>query len=66
MYSSYEVLKKALKKERQSYDYYAKLAVDCPNEQVKALLEKLRDEESKHLQMIDSMLIQIELGHEPL
>jgi rubrerythrin len=66
MYSSYEILQMALLKERQAYGFYGDLAAGCPNEQLKDLLEKLRDEENKHMQMIEAMLTKLNLGHEPL
>ncbi|HMA85851.1 MAG TPA: ferritin family protein [Desulfosalsimonadaceae bacterium] len=61
-----EILEAALGRERQAYEFYSKLADNCRIEGIKELLEKLRDEEQKHIQMIDKMLTQVRLGHEPV
>lgn len=64
--TAYETLQSALKRERQAYEFYAKLAGDCRIEGLRELLEKLRDEENKHIKMIEKMLSQMRLGHDPL
>ena len=38
----------------------------CTNEPLKKLLEKLRDEESKHIHMVEKMLTHLKLGHTPV
>jgi rubrerythrin len=57
-----QILKKALEKEKQAHDFYEELSLKCSVEFVRELLEKLRDEESKHIHMIQSMLSRLELG----
>jgi rubrerythrin len=57
-----QILKKALEMEKQAHDFYEELAIGCSVEFVGELLEKLRDEESKHIHMIQSMISKLELG----
>jgi rubrerythrin len=65
-FTAYETLQSALKRERQAYEFYSRLAGDCRIEGLRELLEKLRDEENKHIKMIEKMLSQMRLGHDPL
>ncbi|MDZ7830391.1 MAG: ferritin family protein [Desulfobacterales bacterium] len=60
-----EILEAARGRERQAYEFYSRLAADCRIDGLRELLEKLRDEEQKHIRMIDKMLTQVRLGHEP-
>jgi len=57
-----QILKKALEKEKQACDFYGELALGCTVEFVRDLLEKLRDEESKHVHMIQNMISRLESG----
>ena len=66
MYSSYEILEKALEKEKQAYEFYSNLTEHCTNDPLKKLLEKLRDEESRHIHMVEKMLTHLKLGHTPV
>jgi rubrerythrin len=61
-----EILNAALAKERQARQFYAGLAEQCQIEMVKELLEKLKDEENKHVKMIEEMLADLRLGRSPL
>ena len=61
-----EILNAALAKERQSRAFYAGLAEQCQIEMVRKLLEKLKDEENKHVKMIEDMLGGLRLGHSPV
>jgi len=61
-----EILKAALAKERQSRAFYAGLADQCRIEMVRELLEKLKDEENKHVKMVEDMLAGLRLGHSPV
>jgi rubrerythrin len=61
-----EILNVALAKERQSRQLYAGLAEQCRIEMVRELLEKLKDEENKHVKMIEEMLADLRLGRSPL
>jgi len=57
-----EILNAALVKERQSREFYAGLAEQCRIDLVRELLEKLKDEENKHVRMIENMLADLRLG----
>ena len=57
-----EILNAALAKERQSREFYARLADQCRIDIVRKLLERLKDEETKHERMIEDMLADLRLG----
>jgi len=61
-----EVLNAALAKEHQSRQFYAGLAEQCQVNTVKQLIEKLKDEENKHVKMIEEMLSNLRLGRGPV
>ena len=61
-----EILNAALVKERQSREFYARLADQCRIDMVRKLLEKLKDEETKHERMIGDMLADLRLGRGPV
>jgi rubrerythrin len=61
-----EILNAALVKERQSREFYAGLAEQCRIDLVRELLEKLKDEENKHVRMIEDMLADLRLGRSPV
>lgn len=61
-----EILNAALAKERQARQFYAGLAEQCQIEMVRELLEKLKDEENKHVKMVEDMLADLRLGRSPL
>ena len=60
--TSDEILRTALEKETQAYDFYAELAASCTVEYVKDLLLKLQNEEAKHMRMIQNMLGRLQAG----
>jgi rubrerythrin len=57
-----QILQKALEKETQARDFYAEFALSCGVDFVRELLEKLRNEESKHMRMIQDMRARLESG----
>lgn len=59
------LLNSALKKEESARDFYGKLAGKCPVDFVRKLMEKLRDEEEKHVHMIRDMQARMNAGKEP-
>jgi rubrerythrin len=65
MKSVNEILQQALMKEKRARDFYEGLALDCGVEMVRELVERLRDEEAKHVKMIETMLSRLRLGHDP-
>ena len=64
--SSYETLHAALARERQAYEFYTDLAANCRIDALRELLEKPRDEENKHVRMIEKMMTKMRLGHDPV
>ena len=56
------ILEAALKKEEEAYHFYDALLQDTKVVIVQELLEKLRDEESKHILMVKKILTKIKLG----
>ncbi len=61
-----DILRTALQKEEQARDLYAGLAAACSVDFVRELLEKLQNEESKHVRMIHDMLGRLEMGRDPI
>ncbi|HUU41154.1 MAG TPA: ferritin family protein, partial [Desulfatiglandales bacterium] len=57
-----EILELALKKEQASFRFYDKLLNSTKVSILKDIFEQLRDEESKHIQMIKRKLSSIKLG----
>ena len=57
-----EILKVALEKEIQARDFYAGVAAHCAVDFIRELLERLRDEESKHIRMVQAMVTKLSLG----
>ena len=64
MKSVNEILNIALEKETQARDMYAELAVHCSVDFVKEMLEKLQNEETKHMRMVQDMLGRLDSGHD--
>ena len=61
-----EILNAALAKEHQSRQFYAGLAEQCQIDMVKQLIEKLKNEEEKHVKMVEEMLANLRLGRGPV
>jgi len=57
-----EILNAALAKEQQARQFYAGLVDQCQIDMVKQLIERLKDEENKHVKMIEEMLANLRLG----
>ena len=57
-----DILQIALKKEESSLRLYDNMLKDARVDFVRELLEKLREEESKHVQMIEKRISQLEMG----
>jgi rubrerythrin len=57
-----QILRKALEMETQAHDFYSGLASGCSVDFVRELLEKLQNEESKHIRMIQDMISRLESG----
>ena len=65
METANEILQTALMKEKRARDFYEGLVLHCRVETVRQLIERLRDEEAKHVKMIETMLSRLRLGHDP-
>ncbi|MFB3883599.1 MAG: ferritin family protein [Thermodesulfobacteriota bacterium] len=59
-----QILKEALRREKEARDFYGDLAIDCRVDFVKKLLERLKEEESKHVRLVESMITKHNLGRE--
>ena len=57
-----EILQTAFGKEMQSRDFYAGLAASCAVDFVRELLEKLQNEEARHMRMVQAMRSRLESG----
>lgn len=62
LYTPVAIMEAALKKEEEAYHFYDSLLQDTRVVVVQELLEKLRDEESKHIHLIKQMLTKIKIG----
>lgn len=52
----FDILTAALAQEKKAHEFYSHMAAHCQIGSVQELLEKLKDEEYKHIQQIQSML----------
>jgi rubrerythrin len=62
--TSDQVLRAALAKEKEARDFYDEQAAHCPVEFVRKLLEKLKNEESKHIRMVQGMITKLNVGRD--
>jgi len=61
-----KILQAALVREEQARDLYAELAAQCRIDFVRELLERLKDEESKHAKLLQEIITRLELGEDLL
>ena len=54
----------ALKMEKDGEDYYRKLAADCQDQGMKAIMQMLADEEVKHYEILQAMQKNAPIEHE--
>lgn len=57
-----EILKIALRKEEGSFKLYDSMLLETRVGFVRELLEKLRDEEARHIRLIRKMISKLEMG----
>jgi rubrerythrin len=57
-----DILKKALEKEREAYDFYNSLSQQTKIEMVRRLVDSLKDEEAKHARAIEQMIAKLNRG----
>lgn len=53
-----DILNAALVQEKKAHDFYDKMSARCQIGSVRGLIEKLKDEEYKHIKLIEGMLVQ--------
>jgi rubrerythrin len=59
-----QILKVALAKEKKSRDFYDEQAAHCRVDFVRKVLEKLKDEESKHIRVVQGMITKLNVGRD--
>jgi rubrerythrin len=59
-----QILEVALAKEKEARDFYDEQAAHCRVDFVRTLLEKLRDEEAKHIRMVQGMMTKLGTGRD--
>jgi rubrerythrin len=57
-----EILQAALGKEKEAYQFYSDLLARRPVEIVRELVEKLKNEEHRHIRMVEGMITKLHLG----
>ncbi|MFO7535966.1 MAG: ferritin family protein [Kiritimatiellia bacterium] len=57
-----QILRAALAREKQAHDFYENMALHCKVELVRRLLDDLKNEESRHIRLIQALLAKMELG----
>jgi len=57
-----EILSAALAKEKAAYRFYERIENQTRIDYVSDLLRKLKDEEAKHVKLIENMLVNMNLG----
>jgi rubrerythrin len=62
--TSDQILQVALAKEKEARDFYDEQASHCRVDFVRKLLEKLKDEESKHIRMVQGMITKLSVGRD--
>ncbi len=55
-----DILKIALVKEQEAHDFYEQMIHSCKVEMVVELLETLKNAESHHLRLVESMIAKLE------
>jgi len=59
-----QILQVALAKEMEARDFYDEEAAHCGVDSVRRLLEKLKDEESKHIRLVQGMITKLSAGRD--
>jgi rubrerythrin len=57
-----QILEVALGKEEEAHRFYDQLLGECRADAVRELLERLKNEEYKHIRMIEEMITRLNLG----
>ena len=64
--TSDQILQVALAKEKEARDFYDEQAANCRVDFVRKLLERLKDEESKHIRLVQGMIAKLSIGRDIL
>ena len=59
-----QILRVALEKEKEARDFYDEQVTHCSVDFVRELLEKLKDEESKHIRLVQGMITKLSVGRD--
>jgi rubrerythrin len=57
-----QILEVALGKEEEAYRFYDRLLEECRADTVRELLERLKNEEYKHIRIVEEMITRLNLG----
>ena len=57
-----QILQAALVKEEEAHQFYGDLLTHCQVQIVRELVERLRNEEHKHIRMVEEMITKLNLG----
>lgn len=57
-----DILKAALRKEEAAHRFYANLQASSHSAPVRELLTQLREEEHRHIQLIERKIVELNLG----
>jgi len=57
-----EILQAALAKEKAAYRFYERVEQESRIDYVQELVRRLKNEEAKHVRLIDSLLVRMKLG----
>jgi rubrerythrin len=57
-----QILEVALGKEKEAHRVYDRLLEECRADTVRELLETLKNEEYKHIRMVEEMITRLNLG----
>ena len=62
--TSDQILQLALAKEKEARDFYDEQAAHCRVGFVRNLLEKLKNEESKHIRLVQGLITKLNVGRD--
>ncbi len=55
-----QILRLALQKEKAAYEFYSEACSETKVDMIRELLEALRNEEAKHIKLIEKKLVEIQ------
>jgi len=57
-----QILRAALAKEEEAHRFYGDILTHCPSQIVRELVERLKNEEYRHVRMVKEMIAKLNLG----